>query len=141
MTKKEIIEAIKKQIEKIENGHNLVRKKHPICYQEPTDGEPDVCKYLRPIWKRDQKIIGELRALIDDIEKGTKTERRSAAAANASEARKRKARAAVQNAVNLARMQGRKPTAYFVSKTSGVALQTAKKYLEEILSNKSNQED
>lgn len=48
-------------------------------------------------------------------------------------AKEKKSKEKIQNAINLLRMEDKKITAYSVSKTAGVAHQTATKYLNSII--------
>lgn len=53
---------------------------------------------------------------------------KQAAAIKATEVKKRRAKEAIVNAINLMRLEGRKITAYSVAKAAGVSYNTAKKY-------------
>ncbi len=78
-------------------------------------------------------MVDAVRETIDEgLKIIEKTPAKSQAAKTATAARQKKTREKIQNALNILRLEGKKPTAFRVSKISGVAFSTAQKYLKQI---------
>ena len=75
------------------------------------------------------KNRGKIFKLIGWYENSSKTRGRQNAAYAATEARSKKAKEKIQNAINLLRMQNKELTAYAVAKEAGISFVTARKYL------------
>lgn len=77
--------------------------------------------------------VAAIRETLDDeLKIIEKTPAKSRAARQATEARQKKTREKIQNAINILRLENKEPTAFRVSKISGVAFATAQKYLKAI---------
>jgi len=133
MTKKGLIETLEAEIKRIEAWHERIREKYPMCYQEQTDGEPDACLYVRPIYARDRKLIEHLQQMIDDLKSSDRTPAKAAAIEKATAARIERTRHKVANAIHLLQLEGKEITPWRVSRVADIGFTTAKKYLEEML--------
>lgn len=77
--------------------------------------------------------VDSIRETIDEgLKIIEKTPAKSRAAKTATAARQKKTREKIQNALNILRLEGKEPTAFRVSKISGVAFATAQKYLDRL---------
>jgi response regulator of citrate/malate metabolism len=79
--------------------------------------------------KEELKNREDIFILIGKYENSSKTTGRQNAAYTATEARSKKVKEKIQNAINLLRMQGKEITAYAVAKEAGISFVTARKYL------------
>ena len=118
MTKKEIIETLKRHRQRILDWSDRMIEQY---------GEDAIADEIKAM---NAKEIAELDKLIAELENSGKTKGRKRAAATATETRVERAKQKIQNAIDLLRLEGRKITAYQVSKTSGVCYATVKKYLD-----------
>jgi len=59
-----------------------------------------------------------------------KNDKKRAATLKANKAKTQMSKAKVENAINFLKLEGKKPTAYNVSKLAGISYNTAKKYLK-----------
>ena len=119
MTKKEKILELKE----------IVKRKKAFIRKYKNDDEISE-KLKSEIIKDFNQEIAELEELINFFEQSGKTEKRTEASKKATEARSKKAKEKIQNAINLLRMEGKEITAYSISKVSGVHYNTVKKYLD-----------
>jgi len=89
-------------------------------------------KYINQIEVDEMDLImfNEIKEMINNPKKIKRSIYKMIAAETATEARTKKAKEKIQNAVNLLRMQNKKITYYAISKESGVAYQTVKKYMK-----------
>ena len=126
--KKEIIEYLKREIEK-----NLELEKE----QQELMGE----KYDKPLPYLSKKITMRevlekprktMEAMLEEMEDYGKSEGRKEGIAKARIARTNKTKEKVQNAINLLRIEGKEITAYHVAKVADISFNTAKKYLATI---------
>jgi len=83
---------------------------------------------LDNIDERDIILFNEVKEMINNPKKIKRSVNKLVAADKATEARTKKAKEKIQNAINLLRMQNKKITYYAITKESGVAYQTVKKY-------------
>ena len=118
MTKKEIIETLKRHKQRIIDWSDRMIEQY---------GENAISDEIKAM---NAKEIAELDKLIAELEKSGKTSGRKRAATKATETRVERAKEKIQNAVNLLRMEGKKITPYQVSKVSGVHYTTVKKYID-----------
>jgi len=84
---------------------------------------------LDDIDERDLELFNEIKEKINNPKKIKHSSKKYAAAIDATEARTKKAKEKIQNAINLLRMQNKKITYYAIAKESGVAYLTVKKYV------------
>jgi len=117
MTKKEIIETLKRHKQRIIDWSNRMIEEY---------GENAISDEIKAM---NAKEIAGLDELIAELEATGKTEKRKEASKRATEARSQRAKEKIQNAINLLRMEGKDITAYSISKVSGVHYTTVKKYL------------
>lgn len=117
MTKKEIIETLKRHKQRIIDWSDRMIEQY---------GEDAISDEIKAMNERE---IAELDKLILELEQSTKTERRKSAAANATAEREKRVKEKIQNAINLLRMEDKEITAYQVAKTANISYNTAKKYL------------
>jgi len=80
--------------------------------------------------ERDTIMLNEIKEMINSPKQIKRSVNKMIAADKATEARTKKAKEKIQNAVNILRMQNKKITYYSISKESGVAYQTVKKYMK-----------
>jgi cell division septum initiation protein DivIVA len=117
MTKKEIIETLKKHKQRIIDWSNRMIDQY---------GEDAISDEIQAM---NEKEIAELNKLIAELEQSGKTEKRKSAAANATAERERRVKEKIQNAINMLRMEQKEITPYQVAKMAGVHYSTARKYL------------
>jgi len=88
-------------------------------------------KYINKIDvdERDLILFNEIKELINNPKQIKRSVNKMIAAETATEARTKKAKKKIQNAINLLRMQNKKITYYAISKEAGVAYLTVKKYV------------
>jgi len=81
------------------------------------------------ILEQDLIIFNEMRQKINNPKKIKHSSKKFWAAIEATDARTKKAKQKIQNAINLLRMQDKKITHYAIAKEAGVAYLTVKKYI------------
>jgi len=89
-------------------------------------------KYINAINIADEKdieFLNEIKEKVNNPKKIKRSVNKMIACDKATEARTKKAKEKIQNAINLIRMQNKKITYYAIAKESGVAYQTVKKYI------------
>jgi len=77
-------------------------------------------------------MVDAVRETLEGMKIIEKTLKKSVAARKATEVRQKKTREKIQNALNILRLENKEPTAFRVSKISGVAFSTAQKYLDRL---------
>jgi len=79
--------------------------------------------------ERDLILFNEIKEMINNPKKIKRSVNKMIACDKATEARTKKAKEKIQNAINLLRMQDKKITYYAIAKESEVAYLTVKKYV------------
>ena len=82
--------------------------------------------------KEHLKDAESIYRLMGYYKNSSKTSGRQNAAYSATEARSKKAKEKINNAINLLRLQGKEITPYAVAKEAGVSFVTARKYLNSL---------
>jgi len=118
MTKKEIIETLKRHKQRIIDWSDRMIEQY---------GENAISDEIKAM---NAKEIAELDKLIAELEKSGKTSGRKRAATKATETRVERAKEKIQNAINLLKLENKEITAYQISKVSGVHYTTVKKYID-----------
>jgi len=120
---------------KFNKGYKMKDSKYDYTYRIDLQVEylELLQKYINQIDnvdERDTIMLNEIKEMINNPKKIKRSVNKMIACDKATEARTKKAKEKIQNAVNILRMQGKKITYYSISKESGVAYQTVKKYLK-----------
>jgi len=119
MTKKEKIQACQEAIE----SRKAWIEKHQI--------DDEISEELKQqLFAEVEQEIKKFEELKKYFENSTKTKARTEASKRATEARSKRAKEKIQNAINLLRMENKEITAYQISKVSGVHFNTVKKYIQ-----------
>ena len=127
-SKKELIEYLKKELEKIDKEIEQMIGDMGEDYYKPLK------KYNIPVSMHElqQKTKKRTEKLLNDLLGLGKSEGRQDGIAKARTARTNKTKEKVQNAINLLRIEGKEITPYQVAKVADISFNTAKKYLATI---------
>lgn len=88
-------------------------------------------KYIDKIEPSDEDLImfNEMKEMINNPKKIKRSAKKMIATDKATEARTAKAKAKIQNAINILRMENKKITHYSIAKSARVSYLTVKKYI------------
>ena len=88
-------------------------------------------KYINSLEVSEEDIImfNEIKEKVNSPKKIKRSVKKLMATESATEARTAKAKAKIQNAINILRMENKKITHYSISKVAGVSYLTVKKYI------------